>query len=161
MLHLERDDEVYFNDRDGPRRGRVLCHGKHGCTVECDGRRQRVKWEHVLGHHKRAQPEHRLVEQGEDGAILEDARGRRRYLHGYGQQDRDEQQDDDEEQPMDDDKPERILKALFPDRYGLAPDPGPGGVMPPEPLAKALPADVLGGLVKPWRVPRVRLVVWR
>lgn len=159
MMHLERDDEIYFRDRDGPRRGRVLCQGKAGCTVESDGQRHRVKWEHVLGHHKRARPEHRLVEQGEDGAILEDKQGRRRYLHGYGQ-DHDDEADREDAMPAhddDDDKPERVLKALFPRAYGLTePD-------DEAPLAKALPAPPvdLGGLGKPWRAPRAKVVVIR
>lgn len=73
-------DELYFQHAGTPRAGRVLAHGKHGCTLECEGEHHRVKWEHVLGHKKRAAQHYAVVDQGEDGMIVEDANGTRRFV---------------------------------------------------------------------------------
>ncbi len=44
------DDEVFFQGADGPRSGRVVSHGQHGCTVdEPCGKRHQVLWDGVLG----------------------------------------------------------------------------------------------------------------
>lgn len=76
-----RGDEVYFDHPSGPLTGRVLAHGKHGCTIECGkGKRHRVKWDRVLGHKKRSALNYRIVEDGEDGMIVEDDTGRRRFI---------------------------------------------------------------------------------
>lgn len=73
-------DEVYFDHAAGPRAGRVLAHGRHGCTIECEGRRHKVKWEKVLGHKKRSELHYDVLEEGEDGMIVADASGRRRFI---------------------------------------------------------------------------------
>jgi predicted ABC-type ATPase len=73
-------DELYFRHESGPRAGRVVAHGKHGCTLEHDGSPCKVKWEHVLGHKKRAAQHYTVVDQGEDGMIVEDANGKRRFI---------------------------------------------------------------------------------
>lgn len=79
---VEINDHVYFQHGSGPRAGRVLAHGKHGCTVECDGESEphRVTWDKVLGHKKRAAQRYSVIDEGEDGMIVEDAAGQRRYL---------------------------------------------------------------------------------
>lgn len=73
-------DELYFQHASEPRAGRVLAHGKHGCTLEHKGKPCKVKWEHVLGHKKRASQHYAVVDQGEDGMIVEDASGARRFI---------------------------------------------------------------------------------
>lgn len=73
-------DEVYFHHASGPRAGKVVCHGKHGVTVECDGKHHKARWEHVLGHKRRATQQYRIVDEGEDGMIVEDSRGKRRFI---------------------------------------------------------------------------------
>ena len=73
-------DEVYINHAKGPRAGRVVAHGEHGATVDCDGERHKVGWKHVLGAKKRATQHYNVVDQGEDGMIVEDAAGMRRYI---------------------------------------------------------------------------------
>ncbi|ATI15652.1 hypothetical protein [Bordetella phage vB_BbrM_PHB04] len=77
---VEIGDHVYFQHGDGPRAGCVRAHGKHGCTVDCDGEDHRVPWGKVLGHKKRAAQRYTILDEGEDGMIVEDAAGQRRYL---------------------------------------------------------------------------------
>ena len=73
-------DEVFFHKAGQPVSGRVLCSGKHGCTIEHEGKQHKVKWEHVAGHKKRAIQRYRVLEQGEDGLIVQDGNGARRYI---------------------------------------------------------------------------------
>lgn len=77
---VEIGDHVYFQDSDGPHAGCVRAHGKHGCTIACDGKDRRVSWDRVLGHKKRAAQRYSIIDEGEDGMIVEDAAGQRRYL---------------------------------------------------------------------------------
>lgn len=77
---VEIGDHVYFQDSDGPHAGCVRAHGKHGCTIACDGKDRRVPWDRVLGHKKRAAQRYSIIDEGEDGMIVEDAAGQRRYL---------------------------------------------------------------------------------
>lgn len=79
-VDLERHDEIYFKTAHGHSRGKVLAHGKHGATVECGGKRRRVKHEHIIGHKVRAQPELKVVDEGEDGFLAIDATGRKRFI---------------------------------------------------------------------------------
>ena len=74
-------DEIYVQHRAGPRSGRVVAHGEHGATVELDGKHHKVHWKHVLGAKKRAVQHYNVVEEGEDGVIVEDSNGRRRFLN--------------------------------------------------------------------------------
>jgi hypothetical protein len=74
-------DEIYVQHREGPKSGRVVGHGEHGATVELDGKHHRVLWKHVLGAKKRAVQHYNVVDEGEDGVIVEDSNGRRRYLN--------------------------------------------------------------------------------
>jgi hypothetical protein len=75
-------DEVYISHAKGPRAGKVLAHGEHGATVKCDGESKpyKVGWKHVLGAKKRAVQHYNVIDQGEDGMIVEDAAGMRRYI---------------------------------------------------------------------------------
>lgn len=77
---VERHDEVYFRHTSGPKVGRVLARGSHGCTIEADGARHKVKWENFLGHKVRVRPDVKVVDQGEDGLLVEDSTGRRRFV---------------------------------------------------------------------------------
>src|SRR3546814_7689940 len=73
-------DEVFFDHRAGPLSGRVLAYGRHGCTVDVAGKRHKVEWGRVLGHKKRAKLDVRVLDHGEDGMVVEDASGRRRFI---------------------------------------------------------------------------------
>lgn len=73
-------DEVFFHKGGGPVSGKVLCVGKHGCTVEHGGQQHKVRHEHIVGHKKRAVQRYHVVEHGEDGLIVADSTGRRRYV---------------------------------------------------------------------------------
>lgn len=75
-----KNDEVYFDHPSGPRSGRILAYGKHGCTIDCEGKRHKVKWDRVSGHKKRSELSYNVVDHGEDGMIVEDSSGRRRFI---------------------------------------------------------------------------------
>lgn len=81
MSRASKDDEVYFHHKGQPKSGKVLCTGKHGCTVqeEC-GTQHKLKWEHLAGHKKRAPQQYKVLDHGEDGLIVENQHGQRRYL---------------------------------------------------------------------------------
>lgn len=80
VAHANHGDEVYFHKGGQPVSGKVLATGKHGCTIEHGGEQHKVKWEHLAGHKKRAPQRYTVVEQGEDGHIVQDASGRRRLM---------------------------------------------------------------------------------
>jgi hypothetical protein len=80
VSHAYAGDEVYFHKAGQPVAGKVVCAGKHGCTVEHEGVQHRVKWEHVAGHKKRTPQRYRVIDQGVDGMIVADATGARRYV---------------------------------------------------------------------------------
>ena len=75
-----RGDEVFFHRSGKPVSGKVLCAGRHGCTVAHGGKQHKVKWEHISGHKKRAVQRYKVVEKGEDGLIVADDSGQRRYV---------------------------------------------------------------------------------
>ena len=77
---VEIGDHLYVHHGGQPCTGRVICHGAHGVTVEVDGKHQRVKWDKVLGHKQRVPQRYSIVDHGEDGMLVEDAKGRRRYI---------------------------------------------------------------------------------
>ena len=79
---VERGDHVYVQHPDrGAMSGRVLARGRDGVTVECDQKqRHSITWDRVLGVKTRMLNRYRVVEQGGEGAILEDSSGRRRFL---------------------------------------------------------------------------------
>lgn len=70
-------DEVYCHHPKGAHAGRVIAHGKHGVTLEGG---HRVRWEHVLGHKRRAGQEFTVVDEGEDGCIVQDKNGLRQFV---------------------------------------------------------------------------------
>ncbi len=76
-----RGDHVYFQHPTGPHAAQVQAVGKHGITVHHAGKPHRVRWEHVLGHKSRAAQQYEVLEEGEDGMIVKDAGGGRRYLN--------------------------------------------------------------------------------
>lgn len=80
---VEVHDEVYFHHKGTVLSGKVLAHGKRGAHVQVEGAAEphRVKWEHMAGHKMRSRPSMKVVDQGEDGLILEGQDGRRRYVH--------------------------------------------------------------------------------
>lgn len=77
---VEVGDHLYVHHGGQPCTGRVICHGAHGVTVEVGGKHQRVKWDKVLGHKQRVPQRYSIVDHGEDGMLVEDAKGRRRYI---------------------------------------------------------------------------------
>ena len=77
----EVGDEVYFNHPSGPQAAAVVASGRHGVTVKHAGAHHKVKWEHVLGHKKRANKEYNVIDEGEDGLIVGDSAGRRKFLN--------------------------------------------------------------------------------
>jgi hypothetical protein len=77
---VEVGDHLYVHHKGQPCTGVVCAHGRHGVTVDVDGGRHKVKWDKVLGHKKRAAQRYNVIEEGEDGMLVEDDRGRRRYV---------------------------------------------------------------------------------
>ena len=78
---VERGDEVYFRHKTGPLAGKVLSRGAHGVIVEHKGKRHPVRWGDLHGHKVKVRPEVKVVDQGEDGMIVEDRSGGRRFVH--------------------------------------------------------------------------------
>lgn len=76
-----KGDEVYFRHASGPTAAKVLCTGKHGIQVHHEGKPHKVKWEHVLGHKTRAPQKYDVLDEGEDGLIVQDQHGQRKYLN--------------------------------------------------------------------------------
>jgi len=80
VTHAYAGDEIYFHHKGAPVSGKVVCTGKHGCTVEHEKKQHKVKWEQVSGHKKRAPQRYTVLEEGEDGMIVADSSGNRRYV---------------------------------------------------------------------------------
>lgn len=92
-------DEIYFShDEHGPLTGRVVAVGRHGCQVAHelagDAKYMPVTWDRIHGHKARAQRKFMIVDQGEDGAIVEDESGKRAFVLG------DMPEDDDTDPPL-------------------------------------------------------------
>lgn len=77
---IEVGDHLYVHHQGQPYTGVVRAHGRHGCTVEIDGQHHKVKWSGVLGHKKRAQQRYEVLDHGEDGMLVQDASGKRRFI---------------------------------------------------------------------------------
>jgi len=73
-------DEVFFHHEGEPRSGKVLSAGQHGCMIEHGGKKLPVKWSKIAGHKKRAAQQFSIVDKGEDGVIVADKAGRKRYV---------------------------------------------------------------------------------
>lgn len=80
VMHASCGDEVYFHKSGQPVSGKVLCAGKHGCTVEHEGKQHKVKWANVSGYKKRAPQRYTVIEEGDDGLIVQDGSGKRRLV---------------------------------------------------------------------------------
>lgn len=78
-------DSVYYRHKDhGVTHGVVGAVGEHGFTADSDsGDEHKVRWPDFLGHRKRAGRSLKIVDRGEDGAIMEDEKGMRMYVRGY------------------------------------------------------------------------------
>ncbi len=79
---VEVGDAVYFKLGDQHTHGKVVCHGEHGCHIDHEGGRSRVYWNDVLGHKARSATSARVVDKGDDGFLMEDDKGRRRFVAG-------------------------------------------------------------------------------
>lgn len=90
---VEAGDSVYFKLGDQHAHGKVVCHGEHGCHIDHEGGRSRVYWSDILGHKARSASAARVVDQGEDGFLMEDDKGRRRYVEGELPEPEPEEQD--------------------------------------------------------------------
>ena len=77
---VEVGDHLYVHHKGQPCTGRVAARGRHGVTVEIDGKHHGVKWQDVLGHKQRAPLKYSVIDHGEDGMLVADQRGRRRYV---------------------------------------------------------------------------------
>jgi hypothetical protein len=79
---VELGDSLYIHHPErGPIAVKVCAQGRHGITgADNEGSFHRAKWQHVLGAKQRLSQRLTLVEQGEEGAIMEDEQGERRYL---------------------------------------------------------------------------------
>jgi predicted ABC-type ATPase len=78
---IDVGDEIYVNHSSGPHAGRVVAHGAHGATIDIGGKHHKVQWKHVLGAKKRATQHYNVIDEGEDGVIVEDANGKRRFIN--------------------------------------------------------------------------------
>lgn len=81
VSHAYVGDEVYFHLNGEPVAGSVVSVGKHGCTIQHEKKHHKVKWEKISGHKKRVQQRYTVVERGEDGMIVADTSGKKRYVH--------------------------------------------------------------------------------
>ena len=77
---VEVGDHLYVHHQGQPCTGVVRAHGRHGVTVEIDKQHHKVRWDKVLGHKKRAAQTYNVIDHGEDGMLVQDAQGRRRYV---------------------------------------------------------------------------------
>lgn len=77
---VEVGDDLYVHHEGQPCTGCVVAHGRHGVTVKVGDKHHKVKWDKVLGHKTRAQQRYDVIEHGEDGMLVQDAQGRRRYV---------------------------------------------------------------------------------
>lgn len=77
---VELGDEIYIHHQGQPCTGVVRSHGRHGVTVDVAGGRHKVKWDNVLGHKRRAAQKYNVVDHGEDGMLVEDPGGKRRFI---------------------------------------------------------------------------------
>lgn len=73
-------DEVFFHHQGEPRAGLVTAAGRHGCTISHKGETLQVPWKQVAGHKRRAKQPFKLLDAGDDGVIVADKTGRKRYI---------------------------------------------------------------------------------
>lgn len=80
MSRAHPGDEIFFHHQGEPKVGKVLCAGKHGCTVDHEGAKHKLKWEHLSGHKSRAKQDYKVLHHGDDGMIVENQHGQRRFV---------------------------------------------------------------------------------
>lgn len=73
-------DEIYFHHKGEPKVGKVLCAGRHGCTVDHEGQHHKLKWEHLAGHKSRTPQNYTVEHHGDDGMIVKNQHGKRRLI---------------------------------------------------------------------------------
>lgn len=74
-------DEVYVqHPTTGPHVGVVKHHGAHGATLKINGKEHKVPWEHIVAHRKRVSQSYDVVDEGEDGMIVQDEQNRRHFI---------------------------------------------------------------------------------
>lgn len=81
---VEPGDHVYAHHPErGPVAMKVLAHGRDGFTGQTDdGGRHAMPWGRMLGAKSRVAMEWRVRDAGAEGAIVEDGKGRTRFLSG-------------------------------------------------------------------------------
>lgn len=78
---VEVGDHLYVHHGGQPCTGVVRAHGRHGVTVEIEGKHQRVKWDKVLGHKRRLPKNYEVLDHGEDGMLVRCTKtGQRRFV---------------------------------------------------------------------------------
>lgn len=77
---VEYGDHVYVNHGGQPCVACVVATGKHGITAQIGAERHPIKWDKVLAHKKRAAIRGEVIDQGEDGMIIRDQRGMKRFI---------------------------------------------------------------------------------
>lgn len=82
LVGVEPGDRVFFTHGKEPHSGTVICHGKHGCTIDHDGQPRKVRWDSIIGHHTRASRDYQVEDRGLSGAIVLDKTGKRRFVNG-------------------------------------------------------------------------------
>lgn len=73
-------DEVFFHHNGTPKSGKVIASGKHGCTVEHEGKHHKIKWGCLSGHKKRTKQSYTVDDLGEEGMIVRAADGSKRFV---------------------------------------------------------------------------------
>ena len=114
---VRRGDVLYVSGESGPVCGDVLCHGRDGVTVRIDGKPIRVRWHAVLGHKQRIETHANVVDRGDDGAIVEDDEGVRRYIQGLALADEFEEEEEAEAELS---KSDRVLLTKSSSGCGVA-----------------------------------------
>lgn len=77
---VEVGDDLYVHHEGQPCTGKVVCHGRHGVTVSIGDKHHKVKWDRVLGHKQRIPQRYNVIDHGEDGMLVQDSGGRRRFI---------------------------------------------------------------------------------
>lgn len=80
---LVQGDCVYYRhpETDQIHHGTVAAKGEHGFLADADGGGEhRVTWDRYVGHRRRVERRMRIVDEGEDGVVMEDDLGRRIFV---------------------------------------------------------------------------------
>ena len=74
-------DEVFVSIGGNVHAGVVVCHGKDGATVKVGDKHHSVPWHGVKGFKRRVPQALRIVDHGDDGAVVEED-GVRKFIAG-------------------------------------------------------------------------------